>query len=183
MEKDSGMQNLIDLTERFLPLNKWNFKRSSQFVGATYFWVAVYDSKRCRIKIEYEAVPGRDYERHFSVFYGRLEVPDNASVLLGEPEQGSYNLLWHNVRLPLHFLNGLSPREAKMEKYPRLIREFEQSDVVKNAHKPENNLVMHAQIWEIYGQRLFDIFDARNTDLWERYCAFVKEYWEIFLQF
>ena len=79
----------------------------------------------------------------------------------------------------LQFLDGLSPREALNEKEPRLIRGFEQSEIAKRiVYKPERTLVKHAVIWETYGQQLFDIFDIHNKNLWERYSAFVREFWE-----
>jgi hypothetical protein len=86
------------------------------------------------------------------------------------------------VHLPLYFLDGLSPQEAKNTKHPRLIKEFEQSDLAKSIRsEPEKDVLLQATIWEAYGQRLFDIFDARNKDLWERYSVFVSEYWKTLL--
>jgi hypothetical protein len=34
---------------------------------------------------------------------------------------------------------------------------------------------MHNEIWEQYGQKLFDIFDLRNPELWEDYVQFHNE--------
>jgi hypothetical protein len=181
-EEASHMQEAINLIECFLPLKQWNFKQSAQFVTAKYVSAVIYDSESCRIKIRYESIPGRGYERYFSIHYGRLGA--RGGVLPRGTKRENYHLYWHNIYYSLYFLDGLSPREANAQTEPRLIREFKQSELAKEMQNvPEKDLAMEAKIWESYGQQLFDIFDARNQDLWERYSAFVREYWDTFLEF
>ena len=38
---------------------------------------------------------------------------------------------------------------------------------------------MHAEIWEHYGQSLFEIFDLCCPNLWDEYSHFIKEYFSI----
>jgi hypothetical protein len=176
-EKAYRMQEAIKLVERLLPLKKWNFKESARFFYNVQP-IVIYDSERCSIRVMYSAT-SRYTENMMVVHYGRLEVPDNASILLSQAQDKDYHLLWHSVYYALDFLDGISPQEAKAAKAPRFVREFEQSDVAKNIkYEPEKTLIMHATIWETYGQQLFDIFDTRNQDLWEQYSAFVREFWK-----
>jgi len=151
---------------------------SSQNYHGPGYPIVFYDSEKCRIKVEYLWSP-REYECSINIKYGRLGVPDIAKTLLANKDQESYHLHWHSVRSPLYFLDGLSPQEAKDAKHPRLIMEFEQSDLAKGIRsEPEKDILLEATIWETYGQRLFDIFDARNEDLWERYSTFISQYWK-----
>ena len=187
------MRELMDFVERFLPLNNWNFNMSAQYVcysdklnsvltaqnyhGLGYPFV-FYNSDKCRIKIEYSWSP-RGYESSINIQYGRLGLPDDAKMLLTVTNQASYHLYWHSVYPVLYFLDELSPQESKNKKHPQLIADFEQSDKVKNIKsEPEKDILLHATIWEAYGQMLFDIFDAQNKDLWERYSTFVRQYWK-----
>lgn len=176
--KDSRMQEIITLVERYLPLNRWGFKQ------AVYFFynkrpIVIYASEKCRIRIDYLAYDPQYLDPNIVIFYGRSEVRDNADILPRHTQVNRYNRFWHGVHSPLYFLDGYSPRQAKAQEQPRLIREFDQSDVAwQIKYTPERDLVLYAKIWETYGQQLFDIFDNRNKDLWKRYCAFEKELWE-----
>lgn len=193
IENDHHLFELIELIDRLLPLAQWNFKMSAHYIYYSNTWNSVlsaqnyrglgypivfYDSEQYRIKVEY-LWSSREYERTINIKYGRLEVPDTASALLTGVNQENYHIYWHSVRNPLYFLDRLSPQEARNAKDPRLIREFEQSDLVQAIKsEPEKDLLLHTAIWKTCGQRLFDIFDARNKGLWERYSTFVQEYWK-----
>ena len=94
---------------------------------------------------------------------------------------------WHNISEPVRFLDGLSPLEAAeqtniQKKSPHVIESFEQSEIGKkllHEYPPKAVLVMHATIWEHYGQRLFELFDLRRPDLWDKYRVFVREYYRL----
>jgi hypothetical protein len=190
-KNDHHLPELIDLIERFLPLNKWGFRMSAQcviysgklnsvLIAENYYGlgypIVFYDSEKCRIQVEY-AWSSREYERSIHIQYGRLETPDDAKTLLSNAQKTDYHILWHSVFCALDFLDGLSPQEAKKAKHPRLLSEFERSDVAKGIKsEPEKDALFHATIWETYGQRLFDIFDTQNKDLWEHYSMFVNEF-------
>lgn len=193
MENDHHMFELIELIDRFLPLTQWNFRMRAHYIYYSNQWHSVlsaqnysglgypivyYDSEKCRIKIEYLWNP-REYERSIKVKYGSLEVPYDAKTALTFTNQESQHLYWHNVHLPLYFLDGVSPQEAKNAKQPRLRMQFEQSALGKGIKSElEKDLLLHAITWETYGQRFFDIFDIHNEDLWKRYSTFVSEYWK-----
>lgn len=183
-KNDHHMSELINLIGHFLPLNKWNFRLSAQYICHSNKWnsiessqnyhgggdpVIIYDSEKCRIQVYY-SWSSREYERSINVSYGRLGIPDDARTLLRHTNQESYHLYWHSVYPPLYFLDGLSPQEAKNALHPRLVMEFEQSDLANGLMYEEKSLLLHATIWETYGERLFDIFDVHNKGLWEQYC-------------
>jgi hypothetical protein len=178
-KKDYRMNEAINLVERYLPLGNWDFKQASRFF-ASIDPVVIYRSEKCKVRISLTGPEGYGMDPWIVIHYGRLDVPSTASIALSSAEEKEYHHLWHNVRHPLYLLDGLSPQEAKNARDPRFIVEFEQSDQNKNIrYEPEKGLIMHAKIWETYGQRLFDIFDLRNKELWKQYCVFVREYWEV----
>ncbi len=197
VENDHHMFELIELIDRFLPRTQWNFRMSAHYIcysnkqdsvlnAQNYhglgYPIIFYDSEKSRIRVSYDVADRRD-DHTIMIHYGRLEVSDTANFLGTDTNQENYHHYWHDVRLPLYFLDGLSPQEAQNAKHPRLIMEFEQSDSAKGTRsEPEKDLLLHATIGETYGQRLFDIYDARNKDLWERYSTFVQKYWKTLLQ-
>jgi hypothetical protein len=176
--KTYRMQEATKLIARCLPLDKWGFRQSAKYFDNNTHPTLIYDSESCRLKILYEAL-GRYEDHTMLIHYGRLDVPDHASIIVYMSSPSDYHLLWHNVFYAIDFLDGLSPQEAKIQKPVRLVREFEQSDMSKEIkYDPEKILVFHRWIWESYGKRLFNLFDARQAGLWEGYSAFVREYWK-----
>jgi hypothetical protein len=117
------------------------------------------------------------------IHYGKLGVPDSATVLLRGAQERDYARLWHSVNYALYFIDGLSAQHAKNVRFPRFIDEFQKSDAFKAIdYQPKRNLVLHALIWETYGHHLFRIFDGRDEDLWKRYSAFIEQYWKVIPQ-
>jgi len=127
----------------------------------------IYDSEWCRVQFSLSGgdMPGT-YE--LPVRYGRLHAPDNEAVLIWNGEKC---LCWHNVNDALRFLDGLSPQEAVDQLHkqpPPVVEQFRQSELGKKlhyAHLPEWIIREEAAIWEFYGQRLFDLFDLRQTGI------------------
>ena len=172
------MQETIDLVNRLLPLDDWHFKETARFFGNDIHPTLIYDSESCRIRISFTATDRR-MDQGIILDYGKLDVPDHATILVGNAPIENYHLLWHSADYALYFLDGLSPREAKTAKIPRFVTEFRQSALAKTLdYQPEKDLVFHATMWEYYEQRLFDIFDDRDVDIWKHYCAFIREYWK-----
>ena len=164
MKKNSqaNMNKAIEIIERCLPLNKLKFKESSRFFNNKIFPTVIYDSDTCRIRF-FDDGKDRYGDHHIFVHYGRLEVPDDAIVLVGKDAE-NFHLYWHSVRIPLWFLDGKSPLEAVNEKDPRFMKEYKQSELAKRFETPERSLGMHAAIWETYGRQFFDIFDTNKSN-------------------
>ena len=174
-EKAYRMREAIELIKRYLPLGKWGFTESSQSFYNKKHPKITYASEKCRIQLHHNT-SGRQEDHIMIIEYGRLDTPDQAGSLR-VVHLDNFHLFWHSVRLPLYFLDGLSPHEAELEKYPHFIQEFKQSKTAREINYwPEENLAKHAAIWEAYGPQLFDLFDSRNESLWKRYSEFVREY-------
>jgi hypothetical protein len=176
------MQEATKLITRILPLQEWGFIPTAKYFDNNTHPTMIYDSESCRVKILYEAL-GRYEDHTMMVHYGRLDVPDKASIIVYGRLQSDYHLLWHNVFYAMDFLEGLTPQEAKTRKHTRLVPEFEQSDDARAIrYQPERDLVFHRKIWQTYGSRLFSVFDSRQKELWEQYSTFVKDYWRAMAQ-
>jgi hypothetical protein len=95
---------------------------------------------------------------------------------------------WHDVSLPLFFIDGLIPSEVidktqKKSKQPDVLERFRQSDLFRRIQHEFGSgkipITKHSYIWENYGVRLFQLFDLRNPELWQKYSDFLKEYEEL----
>ena len=176
-EKQAHMKEILQLMTHYLPLSTWGFKESARFFHNNIYPTAIYDSQMCRMRV-YLDTQSKNKDHNLVIYYGKLNISNNAELLLWNG-QTNYHLLWHGAKLPLFFLDGLSPQEAIQEKQPRLIRQFEQSAATnKIEYPPQQKLMLNRAIWDTYGQRFFELFDNRNTSLWEQYSTFIKVYLE-----
>ena len=57
---------------------------------------------------------------------------------------------------------------------PRFTSDFYQANIEK-FEQPEYVAKLTAHIWDHYGQRFFNLFDVRQTTLWDQYVNFNKE--------
>lgn len=172
---------LMQMIEQNSDILGWKFRLSFTKFDQTSNIKIIYDSEWCRIKFIFSRQRTPQYDE-LSVNYGRLHAPNE------EPSmewQGEKCRCWHNVIDPLRFLDGLSPSEAmqqaKIQKQsPTVVEKFRQSEIGKklfNEYPPKSSIVMHSVLWKHYGQRLFELFDLRKPDLWEKYRKFIKEYY------
>ncbi len=179
MQPEDRMQEAVRLNEHVLPLKKWGFKESARYFYNNLYPTLIYDSNKCRVYIYHDTV-GRKHEYGTTIYYGSLGVPNSADLLIRDQDDKNPRLLWHSPRLLLCFIDGLSPQNARQEKEPRRIRELRQSETIqKIKYLPERRLAEEKAIWEMYGQRLFGLFDAKNIKLWKEYLAFRKAYWQV----
>ena len=82
-----NLHELAGLIERFLPVERWEFRKSAQFIGSPYQAVLcsvtgspviVYDSEWCRVRFSVQR------ERHNDslwVYYGRLHASNDDWVM------------------------------------------------------------------------------------------------------
>jgi hypothetical protein len=179
-------QDLIQLLEQFLDLKRWGFVKVYTQVTENLPIHVIYNSQWCRVSF---SINGGDRwgGREMGVSYGRLHAPNNKGVMIWKGER--YRC-WHHVSDALYFLDGLSPQEAVDQlrihkQWPRIAEQFRQSEIglslVKN--HPYNwiewNIRLQAAIWSYYGQKLFELYDLRQTDLWEQFVLFAKEYYRL----
>jgi hypothetical protein len=153
------------------------FKLVYSGLGSKNSTTILYQSNQCKLRIGCSR--DRPFDPlEFSVTYGRLHAPIDEDVM---EWNGEKCLCWHglssNTLLP--FLDGLSPADAIELESSSIEEEFFKLWQDKNWTAPEIFAREHAMIWEHYGQDFFDLFDLNRPDLWEKYTAFLKDYYEI----
>jgi hypothetical protein len=170
-------QELIAFLESIMDFKKWGFKQS--YVHSPEI---IYNSQWCRVKFyfDYYAVYPHPHIGMYA-HYGRVHAPNNDYFMI---YKGEKCWCWHELDLPLRFLDDMTPKEAADEwnaylRWPPGIRQFIETTIDKKIHSPEWNIRIQHVSWEHYGQRLFELFDLRQPALWERYNQFVKEFYKI----
>lgn len=170
---------MIRLAEEFLPLKRWGFEISARIPSSHS--IVIFDSEWCRVKFMWQ-VKDLYGGNTIAIYYGRLHALDDGKIMLWNGEKCR---CWHSVEYTLNFLDGMSPQEAvkAKRKWPRVMEQFRQSELGQRLSgrnsQPEWLTRMHATVWEYYGQRLFDVFDLRHTDLWSEYAEFIREFYRI----
>ena len=138
----------------------------------------IYDSEWCRISLIWGGWDPLD-GNSIHIRYGRLHAPNEKVTMLCNGEDSR---CWHRVEHPLHFLDGRTPAEAaKLDYSHSLIAPFYKEEILQKYRRlqPEWLAEMHVAIWQSYGNRLFDFFDLRQPDIWEKYRQFLKEVYDI----
>ena len=128
---------------------------------------------------------GAHHQEHMEVSfqYGRLHATNDGNFT---NLNGKKVISWHGIWNALDFLDSLSPQDVidrlgKGIVGPRLIHEFQKTypnwELWGDSRTVYaiKDLRMHNEMWEHYGQKLFDIFDLRNPELWEDYAQFHNE--------
>lgn len=182
-------QQFLELIKKNLDLEKWGFAQvySSISERNTLPFVIVHDSHHSRIKFIYDAVDYGGVQHNFrelGIVYSRLHHKNTIENIY----PNTINVIYeHSIfRYILNFLDDLSPQEVLegKGKEPRVIYEFETSGaswVLSNEYKFAEvskvikTLRMHNKIWEYYGESLFELFDLKNSELWEKYVSFYNE--------
>ena len=116
-----------------------------------------------------------------SIYYGRSHAPNNEIRMNWDGEECH---CWHREELALHFLDGRTPEEAaKLISTHRVIEQYKGSvlgqSLTGNRRQPEWLVRMHSVIWDEYAPRLFEVFDLRRPELWEKYRQFLKAVYDI----
>jgi hypothetical protein len=174
---------LMKLIEDNLDLDRWKFRLSYKNFLKSSSSIAIYDSELCRLSFMFSRGRLPEYDE-LSIEYGRLHASnENPFIELN----GADCRCWHHTAGLLRFLDGLSPSEAvhqskTQKRLPAIIQNFGNSETGKkllNEYPPKYAIVLQSKIWEHYGQDFFDLFDLRQTELWERYRRFLKDYYEL----
>jgi hypothetical protein len=176
---DNPCEEMAQLARKFLPLAKWEFNETYRSVKDGRL---IYNSQLCRVKFVWAG-----WDEHvgnsINVFYGRLHALNDRQTMVWNQEDC---YCWHGLtsREVLNFLDGLSPQETVSQKsFPQIITQIRKSDLwqslVGERRQPELTIRMNATIWDHYGVRLFELFDLRRIDLWEKYRLFLKGVYDI----
>lgn len=177
-------QALLQRLGSIMPFTRWGFQKThTDFSG---YLRVIYDSGWCRVKFLYRRGRYKDPDLdEFSIDYGRLHAPDDQGTMIWQGEKCN---CWHNNRLALYFLDGLTPEEVgQREKEGKTANDvrinFRQSPtgqrLVEEKLWAEFIIQHEAKTWQHYGERLFKIFDLQQSELWKKYTHYVKEYHRI----
>lgn len=173
--KVDPIQEMRKIVHENLDLHPWGFQESYSSNDAKSL---IYDSPFCRIKIIWG---GWDYlgGNSISIYYGRPHAPNESAKMFWNGEE---NYAWHRFEHVLHFLDGRSPVDAAKLNYSvPLIDKYYEESFRKEYHRrqPEWLVKMHAEVWLHYGKRFFEVFDLRQPTLWDQYCDFLKQFYDI----
>ena len=183
MSKDKKIEPCEDMARiarKYLSLDRWKFKESVR-LREIKFPKIIYDSEWCRVNFSWggmEMFSGYT----INIFYGRLHAPSDDKYMIWNGEKC---YCWHDISTALNFLDGRSPKDIAGRNYgrPRVMEQFVQSEVGQSLKdrrfQPEWLARMHAAIWDDYGNRLFELFDLRQPELWEKYRNFVKSLYDL----
>ena len=174
---------LLQLIEENLDIKRWGFHSSFTDFAKVSSLVANYDCEWCRISFTFSRQPFAR-EDELLIEYGRLHALSKKAYLEWAGEKCR---CWHNIAEPLRFLDGLSPmdaiQQAKIQKQsPYVIESFRHSEIGQklfDEYPPKASIILQSVIWDHYKQRLFDLFDLRQPDLWQKYRNFMKEYYRL----
>jgi hypothetical protein len=174
-KKVDPIKEILKLIKNSSNLDNWGFKESYQSVKSN---VLIYDSEWCRMSFSWggwDNLGGNS----ISVHYGRLHAPNEDAKMVWNGEEC---YAWHEFEYPLHFLDARSPAEAsELDLSHPLTNKYYSDDFSKKFHRrqPEWLMQMHMEVWDNYGERLFELFDLRQPQLWEQYGKFLKEFYDI----
>lgn len=169
------IQEMTRIAQNLLNLPSWGFKESfrSNKPGKL-----IFDSEWCRLSLIWG---GWDYGggNSIDIRYGRLHAPDEQAVMIWNGEECR---CWHRIEYALHFLDGLPPTQAASLSYSHsIITPFYEETIRQKfgRRQPEWLAQMQVAIWQVYGTRLFELFDLRRPDLWQQYRLFLREVFDI----
>jgi hypothetical protein len=171
------IEEMSRIARGFLDLSSWGFNESYRSAKSGNL---IYDSEWCRVNLVWggwDPLGGNS----ISIHYGRLHAPNEEAKMTWNGEE--YHC-WHRFELPLHFLDGQTPEYASKTMYTHsLIKQYEESELGRSFNakrlQPEWLAQMHVTVWRHYGKRLFELFDLRRPDLWEKYRQFLKDVYDI----
>jgi len=112
-----------------------------------------------------------------NIRYGRIHAPDESEKMYWQGEECH---CWHSLgSTHLYFLEGLSPSETLIHPNLAVFEEAQSSKYDKIRSELGEFFPIHREyvIWEHYGLHLFELFDLRRPDLWDKYKNFLREYY------
>ena len=177
--------SILQLVKRNMDFELFGFRQTFLGVFNNFPPGAILDSELCRVRLLWHPSDPRDgdYKKKITFLYGRLHAPDDENVIMWEGEKC---YCWHNIDLAVNFLDGISPEKISVSGSPQIMNKYYQPNIRKMLNlnhvsdidiQPELMTRMHNEVWEVYGQRLFSLFDIHNVELWEKYKLYVKKYY------
>ena len=168
---------LIQPVEQYLDLERWGFKLN--YITQPRGYVVIYDSNYCRLRCSLSFDPRDEYDSILTS-YARLHAPDEEWYMVYKDEKCE---AWHDIVIGYvgQFLDGMSPHELgqlinKRIRVPcQATNKFEEEWLDKGLRNPIWGLMLDQSIWDYYDERLFELFDLQQSELWEKYRQFLQE--------
>ena len=111
----------IDLIEECFKLKERGFRKIYSGSVPDAMPIIVYESSQCRVRFTWEISTSYRDPEFMRIQYGRLHAPIDKNIV--EWNNENY-YCWHDIRLVLLFLDGLTPQEANKEGAPVLMRDY-----------------------------------------------------------
>jgi hypothetical protein len=171
---------VIQTLEHYLDFKRWGFKLIYSGKPPRLSPCIIYQSPQCLIRFRWDQ--NRSYEEPMVYAnYGRLHAPFDQNTMIWN---GKKCHCWHMINTVINFLDGSDPTDVNNREFrmPKMLHDFYhdfyQLNKGENRSPGEYIAREQAMIWDHYGNRLFDLFDLRQPDLWAKYVNFLKEYYE-----
>jgi hypothetical protein len=174
---ENRFPQFFQMLERNLDAKRWGLHQTFSGIAEHFSPSVIYASKACQVRfLWYEPDPRETAT--VVARYGRLHAPVAERYIRWN---GKACYCWHDPRMAYHFLDGLSPQEAVDNRYkwPQALEQVRQVIEAKDYPTAEIQRKLHAASWDIYGDRLFHLFDLNNPESWEQYTLFLKECYKI----
>ncbi|MFN8434891.1 MAG: hypothetical protein U0V18_12765 [Anaerolineales bacterium] len=180
---NSSEINLASTVEKVIDMNRWGFKltysKSSEYANGYLTHKVIYNSEWCRVSFsayQRKNSPPDMYDLH--VRYGRIHAPDESEKMTWHGEEC---YCWHSTgSTHIYFLEGLSPSETLKHPNLAIFEEAQSSKYDKIRLELGDFSPIHREsvIWEYFGLRLFELFDLRRPDIWDKYKDFLNHYYQ-----
>jgi hypothetical protein len=178
---ENEFPKFINFLERVMKLNHWGFKQTFYGVAQEFAPSIIYDLNGCRVRFLWYPADPRDGYPTLGIKYGRAHASDNERFIMWN---GELCHCWHRVDLVLHYLDGLSPKEAAEKRFevPPVKDQFIQLNKDHTWSSIEWTARQEVFVWEHYEHRLFDLFDLHHPNLWKQYTLFIRDLFKLIPQ-
>jgi len=179
---DNEFPAYIRMLESCFDFERWGLKQFFSGDVPQSSPSVVYESEQCRVRFMWEVPDMRDSSEITYILYGRLHAPIEQRFMVWNGEKC---YCWHEIDRVLEFLDNLSPQEAFKRRFalPPFMQEFYETNQDKGWRQSEFRARIHAATWNNYGQKLFDVFDLRKPEQWQKYTNFLIEYYRLWSDF
>jgi hypothetical protein len=146
-------------------------------------YTVIYDSPECRIRFRLGEDQYQPEKDQVFVAYGRLKAPNDSDFI--EKDGKRYKRAWftEDTDQILDFLEGNDPLKVAQIWAGYKIRQTAWNRVyqqIKSIDVPSpfvRVLLYHDKIWQLYGEKLFSLFDMKNKKGWGAFQSFLENYY------
>jgi hypothetical protein len=171
----NGFPALIRAVKYHLDFEKWGFEiiHSGKLLNHSGM---ILQSEYCKVKIlTWRDRPYEEPGVYFS--YGRLHALNEDYLTTWNGEKC---YCWHGIQEVSNFLDGLTAQETiQNRRGSAFMYDFYEKNKFRGWSHPEMEVKKQAAAWEHYGQNLFNLFDLRHPELWQKYSTFYKELYDL----